>query len=848
MKRMELDQEDFPAMVADAGDRPGPPQTPSPAPPKGARESRFSLLRWLWGRVASLFAASFDLLTLGLLVGAAFVSVTLAELPETATLRDVQLQEPLRVYTADGGLMAEFGAQRRSPVAFKDIPPLLVKAFLATEDSRFFEHEGVDLTGIGRAALNYARTGERTQGGSTITMQVARNFFLSREKTFQRKFAELLLAMHIERTFTKQEILELYLNKIFFGHRAYGISAAAALYYNKPLNELTLPEMAMLAGIPKAPSANNPVSNPKRAMARREHVLRRMRGLGYITERELRSALQAPDHAMLHRKEVDLDADYVSEMVRREMYARFGEDAYHEGYRVTTTVDTRLQRAAQASVRTALLDYDLRHGYRGPEGHFEVGGKTDAELDQMLESVRSLPRLVAGIVVGADSSEAEVYVGGGRKVSLGLKQASWARPFKSENWRGPPPRRLTDVVAVGDLVRLRKDSDGAWALSQAPSSAGALAAVSPADGAIRALVGGYYFSDSKFNRAVDARRQPGSSFKPFIYASALDKGWTPASLVKDERISIRLNQREMWEPDNFDHKTMGPIRLRVALTLSRNLASIYLLEHVGLDYARRFVGRFGFDLQNLPLGLSMALGTAEVSPLQMAGAYAVFANGGFRVNPYFITRVENGDGKLVFEAKPRQACADCWFHYEQSPAQTAALERKDGLQANRVLEPRLTFEMNSLLQGVIREGTGRKALQLGRSDLAGKTGTTNDVRDSWFCGYQKDLVAVSWMGFDDFAPLGRGETGGQAGLGMWVSFMRDALKDKPEAILDVPEGMVEVRVDKRRGTLTSATGSNTVTEWVREEYQQSLGGPEPVQYAGDGYGPSSAPRVIDELF
>ncbi|MEA3277319.1 MAG: penicillin-binding protein 1A [Pseudomonadota bacterium] len=808
------------------------------------------MLGWFGQFLASVVAVPLDVLTLGLLVASAFVAATLTELPQTDVLREVRLQEPLRVFSADGSLMAEFGVQRRSPVSFDEIPPLLIKAFLATEDSRFFEHEGIDVTGLGRAAISYARTGERTQGGSTITMQVARNFFLSREKTFQRKFAELLLSLHIERTLSKEEILELYLNKIFFGHRAYGISAAAALYYDKPLDALTVAQMAMLAGVPKAPSANNPVSNPDRARSRRDYILRRMRELGYIKEPELQAALQEPDRARLHRQEVDLDAGYLSEMVRQEMVRRFGEDAYREGYRVTTTVEAWLQSTAQDALRKALLDYDRRHGYRGPEARYQAQEVSGGQLDQLLDSVRSLPGLTAGIVVRSTAKEAEVYIGDGERVSLGLKQVKWARPFKNEKWRGRAPRKVSDAVAVGDLIRLKQNGDGVWELSQAPSVAGALVALSPTDGAVRALAGGYHFAASKFNRAVDARRQPGSSFKPFVYASALDKGWTPASLIKDERISIRLNRREMWEPDNFDHKTMGPIRLRKALTLSRNLASVYLLRRVGLDDVRGYVSRFGFDLKDLPLGLSMVLGTAEVSPLQMAGAYSVFANGGFRVFPYFISRVENGAGDLVFEANPPSACSDCWFRYEDSPAQTAALERRDAPKAERVLEPRLTFQMNSLLQDVIKFGTGRRALKLEREDIAGKTGTTNDVRDSWFCGYQKDLVTVTWMGFDEFNPLGKGETGGQAGLGMWVEFMGQALKDKPEAILDIPEGMVEVRIDKNRGTRTDSTGSHTMAEWVREEYELMLLGPQPVYFSGGGGGGvrRRAPRVIDELF
>jgi penicillin-binding protein 1A len=438
-------------------------------------------------------------------------------------------------------------------------------------------------------------------------------------------------------------------------------------------------------------------------------------------------------------------------------------------------------------------------------------------------------------------------------VSIGLKQVKWARPFKNANRRGSAPRKVTDAVSVGDLIRLSRDNDGTWKLSQAPAVSGALVAVSPLDGALRAVVGGYHFSDSKFNRAVDARRQPGSSFKPFVYAAALDKGWTPASLIKDERISVRLNNRKVWKPNNFDHKTMGPIRLRLALTKSRNLASVYLLQRVGLDDARDFVGRFGFDLKDLPLGLSMALGTAEVSLMQMAGAYSVFANGGFRVHPYYISRVEDGAGEVVYQANPPRACDDCWFRYEESPAVTSVLNPVGAERADRVLEPRLTFQMNSIMQDVIKFGTGRKALVLEREDIAGKTGTTNDVRDSWFCGYQKDLVTVAWMGFDDFSPLGKGETGGQAGLGMWVDFMRQALTGKPQAILDVPEGMIELRIDKRRGTPTKSKGSHTIVEWIREEYELMTLGPEPVRYASERKArraprPASAPRVLDELF
>jgi len=841
--------------AAEAATSPDPTQEPSITPEEREvpEKRRSSFLGGLARMVAALFGIALDLVMLGLTAVSAFVAVTLTDLPNTDVLKEVRLQEPLRVYSADGALMAEFGVERRSPVTFNEVPPLLVKAFLATEDSRFFEHEGVDLMGIGRAAMSYAQTGERSQGGSTITMQVARNFFLSREKTFQRKFAELLLSLHIERTLTKEEILELYLNKIFFGHRAYGISAAAALYYNKSLDELSIAEMAMLAGLPKAPSANNPVSNPKRAHERRNYILRRMHELGYITEEEFQTASATTDQAILHRKSVDLEAGYAAEMVRREMVQRFGEDAYLEGYRVTTTFESWLQRAAQEAVRTSLRSYDRRHGYHGAEAKLDIAGADDQKLDQLLEPVRVLPDLTAGIVVQAGVNEAQVYIGGGERVTLALKQVKWARPYKNEKWSGSAPRKVTDAVAVGDLIRLKQGDEGTWALSQIPSVAGALVSLVPQDGAVRALVGGYYFDDSKFNRAVDARRQPGSSFKPFVYAAALNKGYTPASLVRDEPISIRLNQNEMWRPQNYDRKTLGRIRMRLALIKSRNLASINLLNRVGLDETRDYIQRFGFDLKELPLGLSMALGTAEVSALQMAGAYAVFANGGFRVKPYFISRVENGAGEVIFEANPPSACTGCWARYEESTADTAALQQTDELLAERVLDPRLAYQMTSIMQDVIKFGTGRRALKLERVDLAGKTGTTNDVRDSWFCGFQKDYVTIAWMGFDEFRPLGRGETGGQAGLGMWVEFMRAALKDKPQAILDPPPGMVEIKVSKSSGRRSSSGGQ---VEWIREEYVDALQGPKPVGYAGRRSGRKSrgggvkrrAPRVIDELF
>lgn len=843
---------------------------------EGATEQRYPLRRRRRGPLArfglllaSLAALVLNLAAVGLVGVGILIATSLADLPRTDSLREVQLQEPMRVFSADGVLMAEFGAERRRPIPYAEIPPRLVEAFLATEDSRFFEHEGVDLIGLGRAALSFLQTGERTQGGSTITMQVARNFYLSREKTFRRKLSELLLSLHIERTLSKQEILELYFNKIFFGHRAYGISAAAEIYYGKTLRQLSLPQMAMLAGIPKAPSANNPVSNPKRALERRDYVLGRMHELGYIPKADYLEALATPDDARLHRRPVEMEGGYVAEMVRRDLVARYGEEeAYGRGFQVTTTLDSRLQADAEGAVRRAVLDYDRRHGYRGAEARHKVAGLTDEALDELLAQAPQWPELTAALVTRVGDKEAQVYLGQGQRRKLTLGQMSWAGRYRNEDARGPAPKRVGEALAVGDLIRLRKTAKDTWELSQAPSVAGALSVLDPANGALLALVGGYDFQDSKFNRALDARRQPGSAFKPFVYAAALDQGWTPASLLKDEHLSIPYGRGKVWKPANFDHKTLGPIRLRLALSKSRNLASVWLLREIGLDSALDFATRFGFDRDRLPQGLTLVLGTAAASPTQMAGAYAVFANGGFKVTPHFITRIVDGNGKLVFATTAPRACAECWFRDSAEGrgaiAQGLDASAQPATMAPRVLDPRVAWQMNSIMGDVIREGTGRKALELKRGDLAGKTGTTNEVRDSWFCGYQKELVAVSWMGFDDFSPLGKGETGGQAALGLWVDFMEQALAGKPEAELPVPTGLVEVRVAKADGRLTDGKGKSSLTEWVRAENALDPGGPaesptsptasqeyladDPGYYERPSKEPSGSPRLIDDLF
>ncbi len=840
------------------GPREAAPEQPPGQPGEGRRKPPGAfdgVFGWFTGFLAIL-AVPLNFLAIGLVGAALVIQVASQNLPDTEMIRDVKLQEPLRVFAADGALIAEFGVQRRSPVAFAEVPPLLVNAFLATEDSRFFEHQGVDIVGLSRAALQLALTGTKAQGGSTITMQLTRDVFLSPEKTYMRKLKELLLALHVEKSLSKHEILELYLNKIFFGHRAYGISAAAELYYGVTLDELSIAQMAMLAGLPKAPSSNNPVTNPERALERRNYILSRMRDLGYISQDEYETSVAQPDEARLHRPEVDLEAGYIAEMVRQKVMEMFGEVAYGMGLAVTTTVDSRLQRAAQDALRKSLRQYDYRHGYRGPEAQVvDIVAASAPDMDAFLDGVVRLPKLERGIVVSVDDKQALIYTGKGNDVNLGLSQVKWAREFKNPNWRGRVPRKVSDVVTVGDLIRLRQDDKGVWQLSQSPEVTGSLVGLDPKDGAVLALSGGYEFKEKKFNHAVDMRRQPGSSFKPFIYAAALDKGWTPASLVKDERIKVDTGIHGIWEPKNFDHKTMGPIRIRVALAKSRNLAAINLLDSMGIEHAHEYVKRFGFELDRKRLGLSMALGTAEVSPLQMAGAYSVFANGGYRVEPHLIREIRDAAGAILFEHTGPRTCSDCWAYYPDAPATTEGVEQAEQSEpAEPVIDPRIAYQMTSLLREVVERGTAVRAKKLGRADIVGKTGTTNDERDSWFCGFQADLVTIAWMGKDDNTELGKGETGGRAALGMWMQFVGEALEGKPEAVLDPPEGMVTVRIDKNRGTNTKSKGSHTMEETVREEYQLMLLGPKPLQASKPRRKARArprrrrAPKAMDDLF
>jgi len=730
------------------------------------------------------------------------------QLPDINGLRDFRYQIPMSVYSSDGKLIAQFGEKKRSPLAYESTPRTVIQAFLAAEDDRFFDHPGVDYQGLLRAGIALLRTGEKRQGGSTITMQVARNFFLSSEKTFFRKLKEILLAIKIDAELPKRQILELYLNKIYFGHHAYGVEAAAQVYYGKHVDELTLAETAMIAGLPKAPSAFNPIVNPERALVRRDYVLKRMRTLNYVDDRQYNAALKETVGARLHTAPIDFDAPYVAEMVRAEMYDQFGEDSYVNGYKVYTTCDTRLQAVADRALRQTVYEYDERHGYRGAKRHIDLKKKRNpADWDPQLQQLPAGAQQHAGLAVSVTDKTADIYLAGGRHETLDWEGAKWARKYLSVDGVGAFPRSLKDVLKAGDLILLRHDQGGNLRLTQPVEVEGALVAVRPESGATVAVSGGLDFAESKFNRATQANRQPGSGFKPILYAAALEAGFTPASVINDAPLSFYDPSQEggAWRPQNYTGRFYGPTRLREALVKSRNLVSIRLLKEIGVKKAVDTALRFGFADAELPRSLTLALGSGSASPLRMAQAFAVFANGGFRIEPYLIDRIETQDGQLLFRAAPPIACAGC-----------EAEGRRMEHMAQRVLSPQIHYMMNSMLQDVVRRGTATAALQLGRSDLAGKTGTTNEQRDAWFNGYSPALAASAWLGFDSYKPLGDGETGGHAALPMWMAFMREALQGVPETSFAVPDGLTTARIDHSSGLL-SYPGSSGVTEFFPED-------------------------------
>lgn len=766
-------------------------------------------------------------------------------LPSVQSLREVQFQLPLSVHAADGKLIALFGETRRTPVAIEDVPVPVKQAFIAIEDARFYEHPGVDYRGVLRAFWLLATTSDRrVPGGSTITQQVARMFFLSSEYSYSRKFSEMLLALKMERELTKDEIFELYLNKSFFGNRAYGVVAAAEFYYGKPLDQLSLAEAATLASIPKFPSSGNPIINPDRAMIRRNYVLQRMQEVGFIDAEQLRVAQAEPNHAFPHEPPVELEASYVAEMVRQAAVDRYGADALTGGYRVTTTLDSRAQEAANNGIRNALLAYDRRHGWRGAEGHVDLAeGAGPEQWQTALRDYRALAGLQPAIVTDVGDDAATLFLADGQSATQTLDHMKWAAPYVSADRRGPSPKNVADVLKVGDIVRLTRDAEGEWILAQIPQAQGALVSLSPEDGALVALAGGFSFGLNKFNRATQSLRQPGSSFKPFVYAAAFERGFHPASIVLDAPVVFHdRGTGKSWRPSNDNNTFAGPMRLREAMVTSRNLVSVRILDAVGVSYARRYIQGFGFTPESLPENLSLALGTSSVPPLALARGYTVFSNGGFLVDPYFISRIVDRNGVVVVQEHPLRACRHCPERLAREATNNLAasggfdlsggggstvrpvdeMGPSDVFLAPRAVDERTTFLVESLLRDVVKRGTGRGAMVLERNDLGGKTGSTNDHRDAWFSGFGGNLTTSAWVGMDDFSTLGNGEFGAKAALPMWIDFMRVALDGVPEPELDMPNGMVTALVDPYTGMLAAPGAPGAMPELLKIEDVQRL--------------------------
>jgi len=768
-------------------------------------------------------------------------------LPDVEGIREVQLQVPLRIYTRDGRLIASIGEQRRIPVRYDQLPPKLIQAFLATEDDRFFHHHGVDWQGILRAALANARAGRISQGASTITMQVSRDMFLTPHRDMKRKMSEVYISLLMETEFTKEEIFSLYVNKIFLGQRSYGVAAAAEVYFGKTLDQLSIAEMATLAGIPTAPSTINPVANAQAATVRRAHVLGRMLDLHYITPAEYETAKATPMESRLHGPSIEVDAPYVAEMVRNEMQAKYGDSIYTAGYQVFTTIDSRLEAAATVALRTGLLEYDRRHGWRGATAKVDLSKvEGDAGLNAELEEFPIVGGLRPAIVERVEGKSARIYVKDLGSVELPWEKMSWARRELPDEKTDRSPTQASEIMSRGDVIYTVGSSANTLQFVQVPEAQSALVALDPKDGAVVSLVGGFDYFQSKYNRVIQARRQPGSGFKPFVYAAAFDKGYTPASVVLDAPIVVdEAGMEQAWRPKEDEDRFVGAVRLREAMAHSINLVSVRLVRDIGMDYTWNYVQRFGFDKSQLPQDLTMALGTAELSPLQVATGYATFANGGFKVNPYYVDHIQDAAGNTLFRAEPLLACPECnrasdpppsTAGHPGGPAPVARGEARNGgpgsardTQLDRgesdgktlipakdlapqIIRPQIAYLLSDMMADVIRHGTAQRALVLNRDDIAGKTGTTNDAHDAWFNGFNGNLVASVWTGFDQDRSLGDGEQGARAALPTWIFFMRQALAGTPRYKLPPPDGIVTARISPTTGLLASADDPNAILE------------------------------------
>ena len=829
-----------------------------------------------------------------LILGGGIVLTLSSGLPSAHTIKDIELKIPLRVYSSENLLIAEFGEERRKPIDIENVPDQLKMAILASEDDSFYDHPGIDIKGIIRAAISNFKSGGHKQGASTITMQVARNFFLTREKTYTRKIKEILLALKLEQILTKDEILSLYVNKIFLGHRAYGFGAAAEVYYGKKLPELSLAQYAMLAGLPKAPSTNNPITNPERGLNRRNYVLDRMHKLKWITDEQHQDALNQPVTASKHSKNIQLNAPYVAEMARAKLVELYGEEAYWKGFRIYTTINARKQLAAQRALRAGLHTYDQRHGYRGAVKKVELPDETTetAELVKHLSDLPNSNDLLPALVLKVEGETASALIKSGEIITIDYETAKWAKKYLSVNYLGPEPQSLNDALEPGDVVYITNPLEqDKWTLSQIPAVSGALVSLEPESGKIMSLVGGYDFFLSKYNRAIQSERQPGSNIKPFIYSAALEKGFTAASLISGAPIVIDdKSQGTIWRPENYSGKFFGPTRMRHALSKSMNLVSVRLLRAIGIPYTMEYLAKFGINTNKFPQSLSLALGAGTITPLEMLSAYSVIANGGYRVEPYIIERIESNLGDVVFQQKTPFFCirnekqdteeeilesseepkpeasheAQDWqlqaateeteeeqeqqedtchlveIASEPAPDGTESefenIETEASLETNaehviienahnfyaapQVIDPRNRFIMVSMLQEVIKSGTGRRALALEREDLAGKTGTTNDYVDAWFSGFNKDIATTVWVGFDEPQTLGRGEAGTRAALPIWVDYMRTALRDVPQSEYVIPEGVVSKFIDKNTGKeVASELELNSIEEYFIEDVE-----------------------------
>jgi penicillin-binding protein 1A len=721
--------------------------------------------RWLLPLIIVLTLVLLPLLLFGMAVILAYPT-----LPSLEVLTDYHPKMPLRVYSAEGTLLGEFGEERRALIRIADVPDNMKHAILAAEDDRFYQHGGVDYMGVVRAALSDVTGGSSKQGASTITMQVARNFFLSKEKTFTRKFNEMLLAFKIEHYLSKDEILQLYINQIYLGERSYGFAAAAQIYFGKPLKQLSLAEDAMLAGLPKAPSSYNPVVNPKRAKLRQLYVLRRMHDLRFITDAQYKEAQNQPIVAKHVSQEFPVKADYLTEMVRQAIYDKYQEGAYTQGLKVYTTIRQQDQMAAYQAVRKGVLEYDRRHGYRGPEGFVDLQkGNGEEYMEDALQDSSDNDDLIPAIVLSASPSQIQAYCKGGEHITISGEGLRFAQRALSDKVA------LNQRIVTGSIIRVQKTDQGNWQISQLPQVEAAFVSGNPKDGAIYSLVGGFDFNQNQFNHVMQAWRQPGSSIKPFIYSGALEKGFTPATIINDAPLSFTAEQTGSvpWEPKNYEGTYEGPMRMREALVHSKNLVSIRILQSITPAYAQDYLTKFGFDAAKHPPYLTMALGAGSATPLQMLAGYSVFANGGFRIYPYYIQRIEDAQGHVLSQAHPVVADEN----------------------AEQVIDVRNAFTMVSMMQDVVRRGTGSHAMQLGRQDLAGKTGTTSDSVDAWFCGFQPTVVGIAWMGFDQPHSLGSRETGAIAALPIWMSYMEKVLKNVPEAEYSMPDNMVALRIN-----------------------------------------------------